>query len=213
MLKMGKFYPKWLNNEEYKKYMEFALEEGFANHKAKVAVNNKRMLVIDWCDKDGASNFAVTYILDKLEGVFMIHGDLGCAMACWYHSINLDDIREYLHSGSYFLDKMEAGEKYLWDYDKGRKELENRLYELKESYEKEGKDTTGLEEDFEEIKSLYEEYEENSYVNSDFYDLWTKYFDDEYFDIGRYVHPYVYYWVLGFFLACDDLASRDVKLD
>ena len=40
-------YPKWLKDN---KYVERAMEK-FANHKARVVINNERLFMIDWKGK------------------------------------------------------------------------------------------------------------------------------------------------------------------
>lgn len=202
-------FPKWLRNEEWKDAVDAAINEGFRDHKATVAINNDRLLVLDWKNKDGCSNNEVHYILDKVQGGFIIYGDLGETTACWRHPVEPKDLISYLYSLPYFLEKIEAGRRYIWDIQKGLDDLEERLKHLKEVYEKQGRSTDQLIKDFKRMEKRYEEYTDVAYPNEriedeEFCDLWVKYFYDETPDIGLNVWIDIYLQVLGFFMACDD---------
>nr|DAH59003.1 MAG TPA: hypothetical protein [Caudoviricetes sp.] len=57
-------YPKWIEDEAHREYVKRAMERIW-NHKARVVLNNERLFMIDWQDKDGGTENEMHYILDK----------------------------------------------------------------------------------------------------------------------------------------------------
>lgn len=106
-------YPKWLKDN---KYVERAMEK-FANHKARVVINNERLFMIDWQWKNGDAVDEMRYILDKEHGVFTLYGDLGEAIAYFSHRVEVEDLLSYLRmrSCNYFVEKIVAGNPYVID--------------------------------------------------------------------------------------------------
>lgn len=204
MEELKETYPKWLKgNDYYWGYVEYALQKKFARHKAKVVINNERLLMIDWQKENGGSDYEVHYILDKEKGTFTLYGDLGEATACWYHRVELKDLLSYLYSREYFIEKITAGEKYKYDPLACEEEIREQMKEVIDEYEADGEDTEEALEDLEEMVSLCDEYGEYVYGNERFEELRDKYLPDQY-EFGKIVSSRVYLWVLGFFMACDD---------
>ena len=79
-------YPKWLKDEAHREYILHAMEK-FANHKARVVLNNERLFMIDWQLENGDAVDEMRYILDKERGVFTLYGDLGEAIAYFSHRV------------------------------------------------------------------------------------------------------------------------------
>lgn len=90
-------YPTWIKDE---KYVERAMEK-FANHKARVVLNNERLFMIDWQWENGDAVNEMRYILDKEHGVFTLYGDLGEAIAYFIHHLEVEDLLSYLYKCSY----------------------------------------------------------------------------------------------------------------
>ena len=118
-------YPKWLKDN---KYIERAMEK-FANHKARVVLNNERLFMIDWQWKNGDAVDEMRYILDKEHGVFTLYGDLGEAIAYFSHRVEVEDLLSYLYmcSYDYFVEKIVTRSPYDFDYVLGNQEIEKRV--------------------------------------------------------------------------------------
>ena len=118
-------YPKWLKDN---KYVERAMEK-FANHKARVVLNNERLFMIDWQWENGDAVDEMRYILDKEHGVFALYGDLGEAIAYFSHRVEIEDLLSYLYmcSYDYFVEKIVTRSPYDFDYVLGNQEIEKRV--------------------------------------------------------------------------------------
>lgn len=118
-------YPKWLKDEEY---VERAIER-FANHKARVVLNNERLFMIDWQWENGDAVNEMRYILDKEHGVFTLYGDLGEAIAYFSHRVEVEDLLSYLYlcSYDYFVEKIVTRSQYDFDYVLGDQEIEKKV--------------------------------------------------------------------------------------
>lgn len=117
-------YPKWLKEE----YVERAMKK-FANHKARVVLNNERLFIIDWQWENGDTVDEMRYILDKEHGVFTLYGDLGEAIAYFNRPVEVEDLEvedllSYLHMCSYdsFVEKIVTRSPYDFDYTLGTRE-------------------------------------------------------------------------------------------
>ena len=126
-------YPKWLKDEEYvERVMETSL-----NRKARVVINNERLLMIDlqWENCDAVNE--MHYILDKERGVFTLYGDWGEAVAYFSHRVEVEDVLSYLRTCSCdcFVEKIVAGNPYVInneyfterDYEIGER-VSNKVY-------------------------------------------------------------------------------------
>lgn len=126
-------YPKWIKDN---KYVERAMEK-FANHKARVVINNERLFMIDWKGKNSVTEYEMHYILDKERGVFTLYGDLGEAVAYFSHRVEVEYVLSYLRmcSCDYFAEKIVAGNPYVInneyfterDYEIGKR-VSNKVY-------------------------------------------------------------------------------------
>lgn len=203
-------YPEWLKDEAHREYVERAIEK-FANHKAKVVLNNERLFMIDWQVENSVTVDKMHYILDKERGVFALYGDWGEAVAYFSHRVEVEDLLFYLYTCScnYFVEKIVAGNPYVIDSELGVQDIKKEMKEIIESYEQEGVDTEEAREDMRTMIELYKEFGDEVYgTNSLFLDLWDKYFVERDYEIGKRVSNKVYLWVLGFFMACDDAGLR-----
>lgn len=200
-------YPKWTKDEEY---VERAMEK-FANHKARVVINNERLFMIDWQGENSVTVDKMHYILDKERGVFTLYGDWGESVAYFSHRVEVEDLLFYLYTCScnYFVEKIVAGNPYVIDSELGAQDIKKEMKEIIESYEQEGVDTEEAREDMRTMIELYKEFGDEVYgTNSLFLDLWDKYFVERDYEIGKRVSNKVYLWVLGFFMACEDAGLR-----
>ena len=104
-------YPKWIKDN---KYVERVMEK-FANHKARVVINNERLFMIDWQGKNSVTEYEMHYILDKERGVFTLYGDWGEAVAYFSHRVEVEDVLSCLRTCScdYFVEKIVAGNPYV----------------------------------------------------------------------------------------------------
>ena len=104
-------YPKWIKDN---KYVERVMEK-FANHKARVVINNERLFMIDWKGKNSVTEYEMHYILDKERGVFTLYGDFGEAVAYFSHRVEVEDVLSCLRTCScdYFVEKIVAGNPYV----------------------------------------------------------------------------------------------------
>jgi hypothetical protein len=118
-------YPKWIKDEEY---VERAMEK-FANHKARVVLNNERLFIIDWQWENGDAVNEMRYILDKEHGVFTLYGDLGEAIAYFSYRVEVEDLLSYLYmcSYDYFVEKIVTRSQYDFDYVLGDQEIEKSV--------------------------------------------------------------------------------------
>lgn len=116
-------YPKWIKDSEY---VERAMEK-FANYKARVVINNKRLFMIDWQGENDGTADEMHYILDKERGVFTVYGDLGEAIAYFCYRVEVKDLLSYLYMASrdYFLEKIVAGNPYAIYPTLGVQEIES----------------------------------------------------------------------------------------
>lgn len=119
-------YPEWLKDEAHREYVERAIER-FANHKARVVINNERLFIIDWQWENGVNE--MRYILDKEHGVFTLYGDLGEAIAYFSHRVEVKDVLSCLNmcSYDYFVEKIVTRSPYDFDYVLGDQEIEKRV--------------------------------------------------------------------------------------
>lgn len=113
-------YLKWIKDEEY---VERAMEK-FANHKARVVLNNERLFIVDWQWENGGAVDEMRYILDKEHGVFTLYGDLGEAIAYFSHRLEVEDLLSYLYMCSYdfFVEKIVTRSPYDFDSTLGTRE-------------------------------------------------------------------------------------------
>lgn len=81
------------------------LREYFTNHEAKVVIDDGRLCMIDFRNKNGSSDCYVNFIIDKKRGAFVVSGDLGSSMAIWYNPLNATDIKNYIRNVNYYAKK------------------------------------------------------------------------------------------------------------
>lgn len=116
------------------------------------------IFVMDWKDKNGSGNLATRYIVDKKRGTFIITGDSGHCIACWYNPIKVEDLVHYINSTGYFMEKIQCTDhKYTYAPDDIDEDLEDtKQMIVKEKLE----DYDGDEENIEYIEWL-DEFEED----------------------------------------------------
>lgn len=121
-------YPKWLKDEAHREYILHAMEK-FANHKARVVLNNERLFMIDWRWENGDAVNEMRYILDKEHGVFTLYGDLGEAIAYFIHHLEVEDLLSYLYMCSYdcLVERIVTINRYDIDSTLGAQEIGKRV--------------------------------------------------------------------------------------
>ena len=53
-------------------------------------MDDEKILIIDWKNKDGSGEYAIRYTLDMEKGNFIITGDVGYCIASWYNHLTPD---------------------------------------------------------------------------------------------------------------------------
>lgn len=109
----------------------------FRNHKAKTPCHNQNIMVIDWRNQNGSSEYYIRYILDLKMGSLIIQGDCGYAIASWQCSHTPAEIRNLSNNPYYFLSKLKCEtDKYHYNEEDIRADLEEaEKYILKEFLE------------------------------------------------------------------------------
>lgn len=108
----------------------------FENHVAKIVVNNRSVLVLDWRDKNGSSEYYIRYIVDKEIGSLIIQGDLGFAVACWYNKLDPRSLAGYVKNIGYFTEKLQCStDKYTYDDDDIKSDVYQYFDDIAVGYE------------------------------------------------------------------------------
>lgn len=200
-------YPNWLDEEEVKLHIDSA-KRAFKRHKAKVIVNDKRFLILDWANKDPMHGFEFHYVLDKELGTLVVYGDFMDGLAKWNHSVGLGDVVKCMCHKEQFVAALNKENMpiYEFSYRDAVKDLnaakEKAIAKARKS--KEELAVASASDDFDYMADMLDEYGPNAPFNGPFTGLWIKYNPEMPADmIGkRLIYP-VYIWVLGFLLACD----------
>lgn len=111
------------NNEQLK-----YAKEKFKNHQAKILTNDKNIMIIDWRNKNGSSEYYIRYIIDLQMGSFIVQGDCGYTIASWQDPKTPTEIKNLSDSIPYFLSKLKcSSDKYRYDEE----DIKNDLNEAK----------------------------------------------------------------------------------
>lgn len=196
-----------MNKEIY----EWALDV-FAHYnqqfKAYPVQDDENYFIFDWRDSNGSGNLSTRYIVDKKRGIFIITGDAGSCIACWYHSVAAEDIEEYLYDIRYFIGKMQCTtHKYTYDSADAEEDINEIRKEILELYradnlavEVEGEEE--INEDFDEMIEILSDYnlQEHCSYPSDFIEIMEKYDTDwwEHSPYGERIDRRLYLWVVGY---------------
>ena len=123
MLKIKK--PHWVkeNDNHSSPAILYGINVKFADHVATVIENTDNFFIVDWRSKDGGSDYAVRYIVDKNKGTFIVYGDLGNYVANWYSRLDPTELTSYLTSINYYIGKISDGKIFLQDNSLAEKEF------------------------------------------------------------------------------------------
>lgn len=192
-----------------KKIIEMC-EQHFKTHQATLIQDTDRYLIIDWRRRDGSINCYVNYIVDKIRGSLIVSGDLGDSIATWFNPLKPSKLKEYIHNYvGYYIGKLQcASDTYTYNSDDIVADIKTYLHGVKEYVD--------LNDDFdskeafwdyiaEEVgNSIYREFIPNSTlteiignIDADYWE-WLS-------DCGKRIHPRVYLWAEGFYMACSQL--------
>lgn len=195
--------------------MDEKYERGFKTHKARIVENTDRYLIIDWRREDGCSDYYCNFIVDKLMGNFIVSGDIGYSVATWRSKLKPEELKDYIYNDIYYyVSKLQtASDTYCY-------RDEDVIADIKSNLEDEDiqcyLDThvTGIKtiDDFwkyvenevkyecsadsvfipsKELKDRIEEMNDNAWE-------WLP-------QCGKRIHPRVYLWAAGFYMACEQL--------
>ena len=174
--------------------------------------------IVDWKDKHGSGNLATRYILDRKKGTFIITGDSGNCIACWYNEVTPENLSVYINDVYYFMGKIQCStDKFTYHSDDIEADLTDIKEELRTYYNENPDyydwDVDDLDEDFEDIENyLYDfgwkggQFPENAYdLMSKFYsEVWESPFDN----LGRRVSNRIYLWAVGYQSAIEKLRGQ-----
>ena len=188
-------------------------QQKFKDFEAIKVAENEQILVMDWKNKNGYSEYSIRYMLDKEKGNLIITGDLGAGIASWYKSLYPEKLASLLNDIGYFKSKIQCcTETYTYRY----KDIEEDLMSIKKDLILDGYGETELEVDFNKILSLstYIDGGVGAYPN-DLTEIFEKYDRDwqqsEFAYLGRRVSNRIYFWAVGFQMAVDDLLRKEQR--
>ena len=105
--------------------------EFFANHKAAIRVNTEDIMVIEWRNQNGSSNYYVQYIFDAKRGMLAISGDLGDCISCWYNPLTFKNLVKYVQDIEYWMGKFQtSSDSFTYEWSN----IEDNLIGIKEEY-------------------------------------------------------------------------------
>lgn len=187
-------------------------QERFATHKATLIQDTDRYLAIDWRKGNGSGDYYVNYILDKKRGSLIISGDLGDCIATWYNKVSAKNMKSYIGSIDYFISKFQcASDDFTYDEDDIvadiRKTITEREYDISYCCERNCVSESELWEEIEH--EVYESIQCGKFVPTERLLEIIGWIDGDYFEwigyCGKRISPRVYYWAVGFQMACEQL--------
>lgn len=186
----------------------------FATHKATLIQDTERYFAIDWRRADGCSDYYINYILDKKRGSLIISGDLGNCIATWCNKLTAANLKQYLNSVDYFMEKFQCTSNDYTCFSDDikadiRKHFDDYDINVEEICEEETFDSA--DEFWQYIENEVDESAArvNNFLPTDELLRIIEKIDGDYFewlyDCGKRIHPRVYLWVVGFQMACEQL--------
>lgn len=180
--------------------------------------DDDNFFIVDWKDKNGSGNLATRYILDKKEGTFIITGDSGDCIACWYNELTPENLSVYVSDVRYFMGKIQCStDKYTYECDDIEADLDEIKEELRKYYNEHPDyydwDVDDLDEDFEDIKNyLYDFGWAGGQFPEDAYDLMSKFYSEvwesPFSDLGQRISNRIYLWAVGYQSAIEKLRGK-----
>lgn len=172
-------------------------------------MDDEKILIIDWKNKDGSGEYAIRYTLDMEKGNFIITGDVYC-IASWYNHLTPDNLCKFLNNIGYFKEKINCWtESYTYRY----KDIKDDLFVLKDDLLNDTDfSEEEIDEDIEEILSMAEYIEKGMASYPDLIDIYTKYYSDwwdsGFSTLGRRISDRIYLWAAGFQMAWKQLSEN-----
>ena len=187
----------------------------FKDHKATLLVDTDRHAAIDFRNENGSSCYYVNFLIDKLNGMLVISGDLGTCVAKWFNTMSLNTMKSLVsESPGYFAGKFQcASDQYYYDTEQILNSLiefygSDKLADIDKVYE--GDTDNSI---FDDLRSAVEYslicgdtvfspcprliYLWQDVLGCDLYDLYG--IPEKYIDIR------VYLWMIAFEKACTQL--------
>lgn len=185
------------------------VRKAYKNFKATVVMNTSDFFIVDWKNENGDNNQSSRFYIDINRGTFMVSGDMGDSIACWYNPVYPKALKEYLNSIRYYLQKIQcSSELYTYNQHDIDDDLNDLYKEWKRDVEENGEDMEAFEDDFEELRYLFGCYDGGSY-STQIIDILEKYdecwFESSASNIGERIDHRLYYWTVGYQMACEQL--------
>lgn len=189
--------------------------ERFKDHKATVVQKDENFFVLDWRHISGTGDYFVRYILDIKRGAFIISGDLGDCIACWYNEVSPENLASYISDIAYFIGKFQcSSDKYSYNQD----DIDEDLNAIKKEYLDNIDDFWNftreeVEEDFEDMQRILNDFQpsENGCYPDELTELFSKYDDNWYessfSDLGRRISQRVVLWAEGYRMAMQQITE------
>lgn len=197
---------------DYIEQRKAAARKRFNDHKATVVQRDDKFFIMDWRHVSGTGDYYVRYILDIKRGAFIISGDLGDCIACWYNEVSPENLARYISDIPYFMGKFQcASDKYCYRSE----DVESDLDAIKQGY----LDDIGMynftkeeiEEDFEAMLNILEYIglDENTCYPDDLTELMEKYntdwWESDFAHIGKRIDQRVVLWAVGYQMAMQQI--------
>lgn len=207
-----------MNYIERREKIRKKCEKLYEDFRPSLVLNNNQLYILDFSNPD-TDNMAVRFMIDKMNGDFIITGDSGCAIASWYGKRTPEDIYNYCKDADYFLDKLQCSEyKYTYEREDFIADIEavrdDFINDRDENDEDEAKEIAKCLEDFSDIESCLDEIpcEPNICMPNPFYgdlemisDFYEKYGwgGGECTEFGKRIDIRIYQWTYAFRKAYD----------
>lgn len=201
-----------MNYYDYVESRKVAARERFGEHKATIVQRDDKFFILDWRHISGAGDYYVRYILDIKRGAFIISGDLGDCIACWYNEVSPENLACYISDISYFMGKFQcASDKYCYRSEDIENDLDAIKQKCLDDIDLYNFTPEEIEEDFDEMLRILEDINlnENACYPSELTDLMEKYVEErwesDFTSIGKRISPRVILWAVGYQMAMQQI--------
>lgn len=184
--------------------------ERFKDFNATVVLRNDQFFIVDWRNKNGSGDYAIRYLLDIEKGNFIVTGDLGDSVACWFNRVTPEKLRSYINDIGYYMSKFQTtSDQYTYDQDDVEEDLENVKEEILSECPSLYWDEVDA--DFAKMQELLDDMDlgENNNYTDELTELFEKYNDDwwesDFVNLGRRTSQRVILWAVGFQMVCEQL--------
>lgn len=202
---------------EWSEYYKHA-ESHFIDHSATLIQDTDRFTIIDWRNRNGSSEYSITFIVDKKRGSLIVSGDLGDSIAVWYNPVEISDLKKYIYKNiPYYMSKFQCtSDGLVYEESDVVECLIDGLFGTDDD-RNDNIDAYISASEFDSFDDFVEEITDEvqkSIHNRDFhpterlYDLATDVYPDawELFnECGGKIDGRIYLWAIAFNMACDQL--------